>query len=195
MTGFTLLSVGSLIPRKAHGLIIEALADLPDVSLLIAGGGPMRAELENLAMEKGVAARVRFLDEIAHDAVAEAYRAADIFVLASSREGWANVLLEAMACGTPVVASAVNGTPEVVRDPRAGLLLPERTVQAIATAVKKLRAAAPDRRDVRAYAEQFSWLATARANRALFFAAAQYGYGDRFNPAILAAQRESLESA
>ncbi len=183
--GFTLLSVGSLIPRKGHELIIAALADLPDASLLIAGSGPMRSELESVAREKGVGPRVRFLGEIAHDALSEAYRAADIFVLASSREGWANVLLEAMASGTPVVATNVNGTPEVIRDPKLGILVEERSAAALSRAIQDLRRSQPDRRAVRTYAEQFSWDETARANKALFLAAAHHGYADRFNPAIV----------
>lgn len=194
LTGFTLLSVGSLIPRKGHELIIAALADLPDAQLLIAGSGPMRQELEKIAQEKNVASRVRFLGEIAHDALTDAYRAADIFVLASSREGWANVLLEAMACGTPVVATNVNGTPEVVRDPRLGVLMPERSVPALAKAVTQLRALAPDRAAVRTYAEQFSWEETARANKELFLAAARHGFDDRFNPAITAAACDILKN-
>jgi teichuronic acid biosynthesis glycosyltransferase TuaC len=189
---FTLLSVGSLIPRKGHELIIAALTDLPDARLLIAGSGPMRAELERVAEEKGVSARVRFLGEIAHDALTDAYRAADIFVLASSREGWANVLLEAMACGTPVVATNVNGTPEVIQDPKLGVLVQERSASALAQAIQQLRALSPDRRTVRTYAEQFSWDDTARANKALFLAAAHYGFQDRFNPAIVTAAYDVL---
>lgn len=187
LTDFTLLSVGSLITRKGHDLIISALATLPDATLLIAGDGPLRAELENLAQKKSVAARVRFLGEIAHDALADAYRAADMFVLASSREGWANVLLEAMACGTPVVATNVNGTPEVLRDPKLGILVERRSPEALAQAIQRLRAMAPDRGKVRAYAEQFSWSDTAHANRELFFAATRHGFSDRFNPEIIAA--------
>jgi glycosyltransferase involved in cell wall biosynthesis len=151
--------------------------------------------LEKIAHEKNVASRVRFLGEIAHDALTDAYRAADIFVLASSREGWANVLLEAMACGTPVVATNVNGTPEVVRDPKLGVLMPERSVSALAKAVTQLRALAPDRAAVRTYAEQFSWEETARANKALFLAAARHGFHDRFNPAITAAAYDVLTNA
>ena len=201
LSGFTLLSVGSLIPRKGHELIIAALAELPDAQLLIAGAGPMRAELEQIAQTKGVAPRVRFLGEIAHDALSEAYRAADIFVLASSREGWANVLLEAMASGTPVVATNVNGTPEVLRDPKLSVMVEERSAAALAKAILRLRQIAPDRGAVRAYAEQFSWEETAHANKALFIAAARHGYVDRFNPAIADAARmnggnfESLASA
>ncbi len=190
--GFTLLSVGSLIPRKGHELIIAALADLPDATLLIAGSGPMRGELESVAREKSVGARVRFLGEIAHDELSEAYRAADIFVLASSREGWANVLLEAMASGTPVVATNVNGTPEVIRDPKLGILVKERSAAALARAIQELRRLQPDRQAVRTYAEQFSWDETARANKALFLAAARHGYADRFNPAIAQSAYDAL---
>jgi glycosyltransferase involved in cell wall biosynthesis len=194
LSGFTLLSVGSLIPRKGHELIIAALSQLPDAQLLIAGSGPMRAELERIAAEKGVAGRVRFLGEIAHDALSEAYRAADIFVLASSREGWANVLLEAMASGTPVVATNVNGTPEVLRDPALSVMVEQRSAAALADAIQQLRARLPDRAAVRAYAEQFSWEATARANKALFLAAAHHGFGDRFNPVIAEAARGNFET-
>jgi teichuronic acid biosynthesis glycosyltransferase TuaC len=195
LSGFTLLSVGSLIPRKGHELIIAALAELPGTQLLIAGSGPMRAELERIAAEKGVAERVRFLGEIAHDALSEAYRAADIFVLASSREGWANVLLEAMASGTPVVATNVNGTPEVLRDPALSIMVEQRSAPALADAVRRLRAHLPDRARVRAYAEQFSWDETARANKALFLAAAHHGYRDRFSPAIAEAARAAGNNA
>lgn len=89
-------------------------------------------------------------------------------MLASDREGWANVLLEAMACGTPVVASNVWGTPEIVAAPAAGVLMAERSVPALATAVETLFAQYPDRAETRAYAERFSWEATTEGQRDLF---------------------------
>ena len=96
------------------------------------------------------------------------YNAADAMVLASSREGWANVLLESMACGTPVVASNVWGTPEVVAAPEAGLLMKERTPAALAAAVTALRANYPDHGATRRYAERFSWDATTQGQLDLF---------------------------
>jgi teichuronic acid biosynthesis glycosyltransferase TuaC len=165
-----LLSVGHLIPRKGHELVIEALARLPDARLLIAGDGLERGALEQLARQLGVAARVRFLGRVAHEALAELYSAADVLVLASSREGWANVLLESMACGTPVVASNVWGTPEVVADTAAGRLVAERSGAAFATAVTRLLASPPARAATRRYAESFGWEATSEGQLALFHA-------------------------
>lgn len=166
--GFTLISVGHLIERKGHHLIVEALSELPGVTLLIAGDGEMAGTLRNLARKLGVAERVRFLGNIPHDTLIRYYNAADALVLASSREGWANVLLEAMACGTPVVATAIWGTPEVVRTAEAGQLVQARTPEAIAGGVKTLRANYPRRSATRAYAEGFSWQDTSDALWRLF---------------------------
>jgi teichuronic acid biosynthesis glycosyltransferase TuaC len=163
-----LLSVGHLIRRKGHELVIEALARLPEARLLIAGEGPERHALERHARRLGVAGRVRFLGRVAHEALAELYSAADVLVLASSREGWANVLLEAMACGTPVVASNVWGTPEVVADADAGCLVDERTGAAFAAAIAHLLASPPARAATRRYAEGFGWEATSEGQLACF---------------------------
>ena len=120
LAGPTLISVGLLIERKGHHRVIEAMARLPDWSLLIVGEGPERRQLEALTARLGLAERVRLLGGRPHAALPGLYGAADLLVLASSREGWANVLLESMACGTPVVASDIWGNPEVVRAPEAG---------------------------------------------------------------------------
>jgi teichuronic acid biosynthesis glycosyltransferase TuaC len=138
LDGPTLISVGHLIERKGHHLIIEAMGSLPGFTLLIAGEGP------------------------------ELYGAADALILASSREGWANVLLEAMACGTPVVATPIWGNPEVVARPEAGILMRERSPSGIAEGVKALFAALPPREATRDYASAFSWDATTEGQLALF---------------------------
>jgi glycosyltransferase involved in cell wall biosynthesis len=166
--GTTLLSVGHLIERKGHDLVIAALEYLPNTRLLIAGDGPEDVSLRALACAHGVAARVTFLGAIKHDQLRDYYGAVDILVLASSREGWANVLLEAMACGTPVVASNVWGTPEVVAVPEAGVLMRERTPTGLADGVRYLLAHAPDRAATRRYAEKFSWEATTLGQLELF---------------------------
>ena len=181
LQGPTLVSVGHLIERKRHHLVIEALVHLPDWSLVIAGEGPERGRLESLAYRLGVANRVRLLGARPHAALGEIYGAADVLVLASSREGWANVLLEAMACGTPVVASDIPGNSEVVQRREAGLIAGRNTAEGLAEAVRALWAEAPARDAVRAYAEAFSWEATSTGQIEVFarararFAARQRG--------------------
>lgn len=165
---FAMASVGHLIERKGHHLVIEALPQIPDAELYIAGAGEEESRLRALADRLNVAQRVHFLGAIAQSKLRTLYSAADCLVLASSREGWANVLLEAMACGTPVVASNVWGTPEVVATPEAGVLMDERSAVGIVRAVGRLRQSLPHRAAVRRYAEGFSWSATSEAQLALF---------------------------
>jgi len=166
--GKVLVSVGLLIERKGHHLVIETLTRLPGLTLLIVGDGPDRAALEAQAREMGVADRVRFLGQVPHDQLPEIYSAADALVLASSREGWANVLLEAMACGTPVVATDVWGTREAVCAPEAGQLVAARTVDGLVEGIERLFRAPPDRAATRRYAEQFSWADTTQGQLDLF---------------------------
>jgi len=168
LDGPTLLSVGHLIERKGHDLVVRALRHLPaDVRLVIAGEGPERERLEGLIRTLGLAARVRLIGAVPHEVLRDWYGAADALVLASSREGWANVLLEAMACGTPVVATRVWGTPEVVAAPEAGRLC-ERSPESIAREAAALLASPPAREATRRYAERFSWEETSEGQKALF---------------------------
>ncbi len=166
--GFTLLSVGQLVPHKGHDIAIKALTLLKDASLVVVGQGPDHGRLAALARELGVAGRVRLAGPVPQTELRNYYSAADLMVLASSREGWANVLLESMACGTPVVASSVCGTPEVVAAPEAGRLLADRTPESLAHAVRLLRSHSPDRADTRRYAERFDWGHTTQGQIDLF---------------------------
>lgn len=169
LEGPTLISVGHLIERKGHDLIVGAMPSLPGFTLLIAGEGPERPKLEAMIAELGLGDRVRLLGARPHEELPELYGAADALVLASSREGWANVLLEAMACGTPVVASEIWGNPEVVARPEAGILMAERSAKGVADAVKSLFGARlPSREATRAYASAFSWDATTQGQIDLF---------------------------
>jgi len=166
--GRWLLSVGQLIERKGHDIPIRALADLPGWSLLVAGDGPLRRDLAALASSLGLADRVRFVGAVPQVQLPTYYSAVDALVLASSREGWANVLLEAMACGTPVVASSVWGTPEVVTGPAAGVLMGDRSAAALVVALRQLLDNYPDRSATRAYAEAYDWAPTTRGQLSLF---------------------------
>jgi teichuronic acid biosynthesis glycosyltransferase TuaC len=168
LTRRTLGSVGWLVERKGHHHAIRALRALPNTDLLIVGDGPERASLERLAVKEGVSERVRFLGRIEQRQLPEIYNAVDALVLASSREGWANVLLEAMACGTPVVASAVWGTPEVVAAPEAGVLMKSLDAQGVIDGVTRLFGTNPERSATRRYAEGFSWDATTQGQLTLF---------------------------
>ncbi len=178
LQGRILLSVGHLIERKGHHLILEAMASLPGFTLLIAGEGPERANLEGLIARYGLADRVRLLGAKPHDQLPELYGAADALILASSREGWANVLLESMACGTPVVATPIWGNPEVVARPEAGLLIADRSAKSIADGVNALFARLPTRESTRDYASAFSWDATTEGQIALFRSIIARGDGE-----------------
>ena len=168
VSGLVLASVGLLIERKGHHLIIEALKQVPDATLLLAGSGPDRQRLEELAAGLGVKDRVRFLGSVDQKTLCDVYNCADISILASSREGWANVLLESMACGTPVLGSAVWGTPEVIAAPQAGLLLKNRDAESIVAGIHQLRGAMPDRAATRRYAERFDWQSTTDGQITIF---------------------------
>jgi glycosyltransferase involved in cell wall biosynthesis len=164
----TLLAVGHLIPRKGVDLAIRALAALPGFELAIVGSGPEEGRLRAFAAATGVADRVKFAGRIAQAELKTWYSAADALVLASDREGWANVLLESMACGTPVIASPIWGNPEVVTSREAGVLMRDRSAEALVEAARALFAAHHDRAATRRYAERFSWDDTSRGLRALF---------------------------
>lgn len=168
MTRKTLLSVGNLLDFKGHGVVISALSLLPECELVVIGDGPDRKAFEALARESGVAERVRFPGSIDQAELREYYGAADALVLASSREGWPNVLLEAMACGTPAIACNVGGVSEILTVADGGIVLDERSAAAVARAVRSLFANAPDRASTRRHAEQFGWDATSKGQLQLF---------------------------
>ncbi len=166
--GHNILSVGHLIERKGHHLIIEAIQYLPEVNLWIAGEGSEDARLRRLVDSLNLSKRVHFLGALSQEDLKQYYGAADALVLASSREGWANVLLEAMACGTPVVATNVWGTPEVVDGSEAGVLVKERTALSIYEGIGSILAELPDRAKTRSYAERFDWEETSQGQIDLF---------------------------
>lgn len=168
LAGPVLLAVGNLVPEKNHALALAALGHLPGATLLVAGDGPLRGALEAQAARLGVAARVRMPGGVTQDALAGYYNAADALLLTSAREGMPNVVLEALACGTPVVATPVGGVPEVIATPEAGRLAKESTAEGVADAVRTLLADPPARADTRRYAERFGWEETTRGQIELF---------------------------
>jgi len=134
----TLLSVGRLVDVKGHRVLIEALALLapnqPDLRLRVVGEGPERGSLEALAAGLGVADRVTFPGALDREALAAEYRSADLFVLPSLREGFGVVLLESLASGTPVVATA-SGGPQGIVGPAEGELAEPGDAESLASAI------------------------------------------------------------
>ena len=152
---------GALVPVKGQDLAIHALAALPGIHLALAGTGPEEARLRALATELGLSARVHFLGQLSHEHLPVLLAAADALVLPSSREGLANVWIEALACGTPLVIPDVGGAREVVQAASAGQIVP-REPAAIAAAVTALLASPPAPEEVAAHAARFDWQNNAR---------------------------------
>ena len=132
------VAVGRLVHQKNHALALEALALLPGVHLAVVGDGELRGDLERLASERGLSDRVTFLG-LREDARA-LVGAADVLVLPSRWEGLPLVALEALAAGTPVVATAARGVRELLVDGRTGLLVEPGDQKALAGAVRRVLA-------------------------------------------------------
>jgi glycosyltransferase involved in cell wall biosynthesis len=156
VAGPLLVAAGALIARKGQDIVIDALAALPRATLLLVGDGPNRGALEAQARRLGVADRVRFLGSRPHADLPALLAAADVMVLPTASEGLANVWVEALACGTPVVTADVGGAREVIDRPEAGRLV-ARDPDAVASAIGSLLADPPDRTAVREAAQKFSW--------------------------------------
>ena len=137
LTGSALVFAGRLGPQKALGVLLDALADLGDVSLTVAGDGPERDTLERRARDLGLDGRVSFVGSIPRERVLRLFRAADASVLPSAWENFPHTVVEALAVGCPVIATAVGGVPEVVRDGENGLLVPPGDAKALGEAIAR----------------------------------------------------------
>ena len=137
MTGLTLAFAGRLTAQKALGVALGALARVDGVALLIAGDGDERGPLEAKAAELGLGSRVRFLGPLPRERVVELFRAADASILSSSWENFPHTVVEALAAGTPVLATATGGVAEVVRDGENGLLVAPGDVEGLAEAIRR----------------------------------------------------------
>jgi glycosyltransferase involved in cell wall biosynthesis len=155
-------SVGALIPRKGHDIVIDAVAALPGVHLRIAGEGPERSKLAAQIARLGVGDRVKLLGSVAHGELPPLLAAADVMALASSSEGLANAWVEALASGAALVIPDAGGAGEVVTAPAAGRIV-AREAGAFAAAIAELLAAPPPRAVVRSFAERFTWEANTAA--------------------------------
>ena len=156
VAGPLVLSVGALIPRKGHDIVIDAVARLDGVTLAIAGQGPEQASLAAQAARLGITDRVRLLGGVPHADLPRWVGAADAMALASSSEGLANAWVEALACGTPIVIPDAGGAREVVTGAAAGRIV-ARDPSAVADALAGLLANPPAASATRAFAERFTW--------------------------------------
>lgn len=162
VTGPLVVSLGALIPRKGHDIVLDAVAQLPGATLLIAGEGPERAALAARAEAAGLGERVRLLGGVPHGDLPALLAAADVMALASASEGLANAWVEALACGTPIVITAAGGAAEVVTAPAYGRIA-ARTAPAFGTAIGDLLTHPPEPTAVRQGAERFTWAANTAA--------------------------------
>lgn len=161
-----LLSVSHLVPRKGVDVLLRAHAMLlaagrTDLCLIIVGRGgeegDCEAELRALAADLGIADRVIWAGPVPNADLHAWYSAADVFCLASEKEGWPNVLLEAMACATPVVAHRTWGVPEIITGPDLGILVETREPAAFADAIDLALTRTWDPARLRAYALEHTW--------------------------------------
>lgn len=162
VSGPLIATVGALIERKGQHFALDALARIPDATLILAGDGPDRASLERQARALGIAGRVRFLGARPAGEVAGLVAAADVMLLPTRAEGIANAWVEALACGTPVVTCDAGGWRDVIRAPEAGRIA-GRDGRALAAALAELLSNPPAQAAVRANAARFSWERNAEA--------------------------------
>lgn len=171
-----LITVGGLVERKGFHRVIACLPELlkahPDLHYLVVGGpcpeGDMTQALKEQAADLGLTDRVHFLGSISPDNLKWPLSAADVFVLSTRNEGWANVILEAMGCGVPVVASDVGGNREVVCRPELGEIVPFDDHAALAQALDNALSREWNGPLIRAYAEDNSWDSRVATLTALF---------------------------
>ncbi len=166
-----ILSVGGLISRKGHHLTINAMKEIieaePYARLYIAGKGEQEDALRHLVLQKGLEGYVTFLGHVPNKQLIQWYNAADVFCLASSREGWANVIMESMACGLPVVATKVWGAPEIITNSKVGLLV-ERNVKSIAENLIKALGKTWEKPLIRSHVEKRTWHVVADEVKSVF---------------------------
>jgi glycosyltransferase involved in cell wall biosynthesis len=165
------LCAGDLAELKGHHRTIAAIDALSasgcSARLLIAGGagrtGRYADTLKQLVAERRLEDRVRFLGTVPQESLAELMTAADVFCLASSTEGWPNVVNEALACGTPVVATDVGAVRQMIASERDGIVVPVNDVEALAAALRRALTATWDHAAICAFGQARSWSQVADA--------------------------------
>ena len=160
-SGAIILFVGNFLPIKNPLTLLRAHGKMEGAHLVMVGGGSMETEARALARELGTESRVTFAGRRTPAEVARYMQAADVFALPSKNEGVPNVILEAFACGLPVVASRVGGIPEVHCHPFLGELIPPGDAGCLTNALQRILSAPVQSDSIHHHARQFSWEAAA----------------------------------
>ncbi len=171
LDGRIIVSVGDLLELKGFHLLVEAMPEVlrhEPKAMLIIVGGPGRfgrdhsSEIRAAIDRHQLHAHVRMVGARPHGELIDWYNAADLYAMMSSREGSPNVLLEALACGTPAIGTPVGGIPDELQDSARGELIPERTSKAAAATIVRALARSWDRQQIRGALMQRTWEATAQ---------------------------------
>ncbi|MDO6763561.1 glycosyltransferase [Agarivorans sp. 1_MG-2023] len=156
-----LLYVGNLKVDKGVVELYQGFAEVADqhleLQLVYAGTGAMKATIEQQAKADGLAERVHFLGSVQHALLPAWISHAQLLALPSYAEGVPNVVLEAMACGTPVLATTVGGIPEVMDASQCGVLIPPKDATAVAVGITKILTSDWDKQAIKQHASRFSW--------------------------------------
>jgi teichuronic acid biosynthesis glycosyltransferase TuaC len=156
--------VAALRPVKGQDLLIKAMALLapvhPGLQVYFVGDGPLRGELERTVSRLNLAEQVHFAGQKSNQELGMWFNAADVSCLTSFKEGWPNVVSEALACGTPVVATRVGGIPEILDSPELGILV-DTNKESIAGGLEKALATSWNREQITARAAKRTWRAVA----------------------------------
>lgn len=141
-SGTVVATVGRLVPWKGFDELIDVIADLrkdiPDIMLVIIGGGPMRKQLNKKIIDLKLEGRVRMVGKLSKDALGAAIKGADLFVLNTSYEGFSHQLLEVMDLGVPIITTRVGGNPELISDGVSGVLVPVHDTSELSKSIKHL---------------------------------------------------------
>lgn len=170
LNGQLIVSVGALIPLKGHELLIRAFSRIAtergNARLCILGEGPNRSELEQLIAKLGLEGRIQLRGKRPNEELPLWFNAADMSCLASTREGWPNVITESLACGTPVVATRVGGIPEILHSPELGVLT-EQSEESLAAGLEQALSKKWDRREISRVTRERTWETVAREVEAI----------------------------
>lgn len=165
LDGPLIVSVGALIPLKGHELLVRAFSRIAtehgNARLCILGEGPNRLELEQLIAKLGLEGKIQLRGKRPNEELPLWFNAADVSCLASTREGWPNVVTESLACGTPVVATRVGGIPEILHSTELGVVT-EQSEEGLAAGLEQALSKKWDRQEISRVTRERTWETVAR---------------------------------